>query len=150
MIRFALNCSQDHAFEGWFKSGDAFEQQADEGQVACPTCGDRAIRKAMMAPAIVRSTAGRRAEAPAAPVEPAAEQQARAAMLLAMMRKVREHVEQNFENVGDRFPEEVRRVHYGEAEARDLFGQATLDEAKELLEEGIPVRPLPELPKLDG
>ena len=80
----------------------------------------------------------------------AAEQQARAAMLLAMMRKVREHVEQNFENVGDRFPEEVRRVHYGEAEARDLFGQATLDEAKELLEEGIPVRPLPELPKLDG
>lgn len=149
MIRFALNCSQDHAFEGWFKSGDAFERQADEGQVACPTCGDRAIRKAMMAPAIVRS-AGRRAEGPAAPVEPAAEQQARAAMLLAMMRKVREHVEQNFENVGDRFPEEVRRVHYGEAEARDLFGQATLDEAKELLEEGIPVRPLPELPKLDG
>lgn len=152
MIRFALNCAKDHGFEAWFKNGETFEQQAAEGQVACPACGDRVVRKAVMAPAIVRS--GGRDMAPAA-VEvgtlPQAQDAAvQAAMALAFLRKVRAHVEQNFDDVGERFPEEVRRMHYGEAEARNVYGRATAEEARELIDEGIPVRPLPELPKLDG
>lgn len=149
MIRFALNCGKDHAFEGWFKSGDAFAEQAESGQIACPACGDRGVRKAVMAPAVVRSTA--RAEpVPSAPPAELTPQQAQAAKMIAVLRKVREHVEANFDNVGERFPEEVRRIHHGEAEARDVFGQASVEEAKELIEEGIPIQPLPELPKLDG
>jgi hypothetical protein len=154
MIRFALNCVHDHAFEGWFKSGAAFDQQAAAGDITCPVCGDNAVRKAVMAPAVVRSSSrSEQALVPAPAPAPAAEptpDQVKAAMFMAMLRKVREHVEQNFDNVGEKFPEEARRIHYGEAEARDIYGQATIEEAKELLEEGITVRPLPELPKLDS
>jgi hypothetical protein len=111
-------------------------------------CGDRAVRKAVMAPAVVRSSTPAQEVAAAKPeLSP---EQVKAAMAVAMLRKLRQHVETHFEDVGDRFPTEVRRIHAGEAEARDLFGRATLEEARELLEEGIPVRPLPELPNLDG
>lgn len=140
MIRFALHCAQDHEFEGWFKSGESFDQQAAANDISCPICGGTQVRKAVMAPAIARS-GGRDGLSP---------EQVKVAMMLHMLKQVREHVEKNFDNVGDRFAEEARRIHYGEAEARDIFGQATLDEAKELLEEGIEVRPLPDLPKLDG
>lgn len=135
MIRFALSCGQDHEFEGWFKDGAAFDRQAADHDIICPICGDTDVRKAIMAPAVARKG------------ELTAE---KAAMLMQLLRQVREHVEKNFDNVGERFAEEARRIHYGEAEARDIFGRATLAEAKELLEEGINVRPLPELPKLDG
>ena len=156
MIRFALRCGQDHGFEAWFKDGQTFERQAEAGDVACPVCGDRAVRKAMMAPAVVRSGSRSRAEptqAPEqvpAPVPQATPDHVKAAVMVAMLRQVREHVEKNFENVGERFPEEARRMHHGETRTRDIFGQATLEEARELHEEGIPVRPLPDLPKLDG
>jgi hypothetical protein len=162
MICFALHCGQDHSFEGWFKDGETFDRQAGEGNVACPVCGDRSVRKAMMAPAVVRSSGSRTVAAaePAAPrpapgqlpvpVPREAPDQVKAAMMVAMLRQVRAHVEKNFENVGDRFPDEARRIHHGEAEARDIFGQATSEEARELHEEGIPVRPLPEVPELDG
>ena len=155
MIRFTLNCAQDHAFEAWFKSGEAFERQTAGGQVACPACGDRTVRKAVMAPAIMRS--GSR-DAPAAVVEtapaplppPPPRAPEPAAQMMALLRKIRTHVERNFDDVGERFPEEVRRMHHGEAEARNVYGRATVEEARELLDEGIPVHPLPELPKLDG
>jgi hypothetical protein len=163
MIRFALHCGQDHSFEGWFRDGRSFERQAGEGDIACPVCGDRSVRKAMMAPAVVRSSGSRAAAAETAAPRPAPEQiptpapmpreapdHVKAAMAVAMLRQVRAHVEKNFENVGDRFPDEARRIHHGEAEARDIFGQATLEEARELHDEGIPVRPLPEVPELDG
>ena len=136
MIRFALSCAGDHQFEGWFKDGATFERQAGEHGIACPVCGGTDVRKAIMAPAVARGGEAR--------------EQAKAAMMLQMLRQVREHVERNFDNVGERFPEEARRIHYGETEPSDIFGQATLAEAKELHEEGINVRPLPELPKLDG
>ena len=153
MIRFALHCANDHSFEGWFRDGATFDRQASEGAVTCPTCGDSSVRKAMMAPAVVRSGSREltvRSEPVAEPSPPQTPDHAKAAMMMAMLRKVREHVEQNFENVGERFPEEARRIHYGEAEEREIFGQASLADAKELLEEGISVRPLPDLPKLDG
>src|SRR3712207_1088298 len=144
MIRFALTCDQKHEFEGWFRDNEAFERQAAAGQVGCPVCGDTAVRKAIMAPAVARSREG------GVSSSSAERAQVRMALMLKVLRQVREHVEKNFENVGDRFAEEVRRIHHGEAEERDVWGRATLAEAKELHEEGIPVQPLPELPELDG
>ncbi|MEK0082002.1 DUF1178 family protein [Benzoatithermus flavus] len=152
MIRFALNCARDHAFEGWFKDSAAFDRQAEEGAITCPVCGDTSVRKAVMAPAVIRS-GGRREPAPtppSAPVPAPTPEQARAMMMMAMLRQIRAHVEKNFDDVGERFPEEARKIHYGEAEARDIYGKATLEEAKELIEEGIAVLPLPDLPKLDS
>ena len=153
MICFSLHCGNDHTFEGWFRDGASFDRQAEEGSVACPTCGDSTVRKAMMAPAVVRSAVrvvAAPAEAPVAAAPAPMPDHAKAAVMMAMLRKMREHVEKNFENVGERFPEEARRIHYGEADEREIFGQASLEEAKELVEEGIAIRPLPDLPMLDG
>jgi hypothetical protein len=138
VIRFALACSAGHEFEGWFKSNEAFEAQRAAGELACPVCGASSVDKAIMAPAVARSGTGDR---------PPPELVAR---FLAMARALREHVERNFEHVGPRFPEEARRIHLGEAEARDIYGEATREEVEQLLEEGIEVRPLPWVPKLDG
>lgn len=142
MIRFVLLCGQDHEFEGWFKSNTAFEEQAAAAQVGCPACGDTAVRKAVMAPAVARAS-GRLPAAVEAPPSGLP-------LPREMLRKLREHVEKNFDHVGDRFAEEARRIHHGESEQRDIWGRASLAEAKELHDEGITVRPLPELPKLDG
>lgn len=152
MICFSLNCANGHNFEGWFRDGATYERQAHDGDVSCPTCGDRAVRKALMAPAVVRSASREAAPPPpsAAPVSTPPPDQVKTAFAVAMLRQLRAHVEANFENVGDRFPEEVRRIHYGESEEREIYGQASLEDAKELVEEGIPIRPLPDLPELDG
>jgi hypothetical protein len=141
MIRFELTCGQAHAFEGWFRDGASFEQQAAAGALACPLCGEHTVRKAVMAPAIAR---GRNAPAPADP------RKAAMAKALVMMRQVQAHIEQSYDNVGERFPEEARRIHYGEVERRDIYGQASDDEAQALRDEGIPVSRFPALPKLDG
>lgn len=151
MICFSLHCGNDHTFEGWFRDGAAYERQALDGDVSCPICGDRSVRKAMMAPAVVRS--GSRGPAPVTePSAPAAAvpDEVKAAFAVAMLRRLRAHVVENFENVGERFPEEARRIHHGDAEEREIYGRATLEEAQELVDEGISVRPLPDLPELDG
>jgi hypothetical protein len=151
MICFSLNCENDHTFEGWFRDGATYERQAQDGDIACPTCGVRAVRKAMMAPAVVRS-GGRDlvpVPEPAVPAPPVTDE-VKAAFAVAMLRRLRTHVMENFENVGERFPEEARRIHYGDAEEREIYGRATLEEAKELVEEGVSVRPLPDVPELDG
>jgi hypothetical protein len=142
MIRFALTCGASaHEFEGWFRDNAAFERQAEAGQVGCPVCGDTAVRKAIMAPAVVAKS--RDADA-------AKRAQARLMAVMHVARQVREHVEKTHENVGERFPEEARKIHHGEAPKREIWGKATLAEARELHEEGVPVMPLPELPELDG
>ncbi len=154
MICFELVCGNAHRFEAWFKSGAAYEEQEAAGQLACPLCGDRTIRKAPMAPAIARSReAAKNAEARAEPetLEGEAERRKAAlATLLRQMRAVQTYVEQNFENVGERFVEEARRIHCSESEERGIYGEADPEEAKSLREEGIPVYPLPRLPKLDA
>ena len=141
MIRFGLRCSNGHEFEGWFRDGDSYDQQAASGSLSCPVCGDNEVRKAVMAPAIAR---GRDAAAPEDP------RRAALAQMLQTMRKVQEHVEKNFDNVGERFPDEARRMHAGEIEHRDIYGKASPEEARSLRDEGVPVMPLPVLPKLDG
>ena len=163
MISFNLVCAQGHDFEGWFRSGEAFEDQARGGVLECPVCGSNEVTKGVMAPAIARGVsrgAGGAAEAGAgrdgstdsapAPVPAPTVDPQKFGQFLQMMRKVREHVERNFENVGDRFASEARAIHAGDAEQRDIYGQATPDDARELSEEGITVLPLPNLPKLDG
>jgi len=128
MIRYALICDAEDEFEAWFSSSADFDVQAEKGLVECPMCGSKAVRKAPMAPAVARSR-----EAPSP-------EQVRK----FMMAQVRDHIRQNFDYVGERFPEEARKRHEGEApDDRPIWGEATAEEAKALVEEGVPVAPLP-------
>ena len=133
MIRYALACKKGHEFEGWFPGIEACDKQLAKGLVECPECGSKKVQKALMAPSVApkKDSDGAKKRAMAF-----AETQAKLAAL-------RQHVEQNFENVGERFPEEARRMHYGETDKRDIYGEATIAEAKELVDEGVDVAPLP-------
>lgn len=151
MIKYALACDQAHAFESWFPSSDAYETQRKRGFVTCPVCDSREVEKQIMAPALAR----RDRDAPARPAVPgpaAAEAQPVALLsereqrLRAMLKALREHVTASAENVGERFADEARRMHYGEAEHRSIYGEAKLEDAEALWEEGIEVHPLPILP----
>ncbi|MBT5432842.1 MAG: DUF1178 family protein [Alphaproteobacteria bacterium] len=158
MIVFDVKCSNDHVFEGWFSDTATFQAQARAGDIACPLCGDTAVEKALMAPNVATTKAAAKgAEAgdvPAAPAKPdsvtLAKQKEQAGQMMAMMRAVKDHVEQNFDNVGTKFSDEARKIHYGDAEKRNIYGQATREQAAELEEEGIEFGALPDLPKLDG
>ena len=121
MILFNLTCASGHEFEAWFRNGEAYGEQADAGAIACPSCGATEIRKAPMAPSVSRGVAKRH----------------------DALSDLRRLVESKFENVGEKFADEARQIHYGEAEARPIFGQATAEEIKDLLDEEIPVLPLP-------
>ena len=138
MIVLDLCCDQDHRFEGWFASASAFEDQQARNLVSCPVCASTALRRLPSAPYVhTRSpatTPPAQAQAPATPSSPAV-----AVAVLQMLR----HMSRTAEDVGDRLPEEARRIHYGETEARDIRGQASAEELEELLDEGIMVLPLP-------
>ena len=142
MILYQLRCRKAHDFEAWFRDGDTYERQAASGDVACPYCGTTHVAKAPMAPRIGASLGD--APAPAA-VEGPAEGRAKevAAKILAAVEGVREHVEENAEYVGDEFADEARRIKRGEAEKRDIYGEASEAEAGKLDDEGIPVFRLP-------
>lgn len=156
MIRFSLHCDQAHEFEIWFGSNADFDSQKERGLVSCPVCGSTSIEKSLMAPAVSRSGEGARpdlgqpvpaqADVPASAPAPVAMDPARAEMMAAIRDMVRQ-VRARSEDVGDRFPAEARKMHYGEAEQRGIIGKANPDEARELLEEGIGVLPLPNLPE---
>jgi hypothetical protein len=152
MIRYRLNCRKGHEFEGWFANSAAFDRQAKLGSLACPTCGSRKITKSLMAPGIAKTARRKRAARPSeAPAEeapkPHTHRVAAHSELAAVMRKVRAEIEAKSEYVGPRFPEEARKIHYEEAPARGIYGEATAEEAKDLSEEGIEFFPLPTLPE---
>jgi hypothetical protein len=160
MIRYKLVCKKGHEFEGWFRTSDDFERQAKRGQVDCPDCGSRQVRKALMAPNVARRDKTPEPQfehevdvpGPSMTVANAvgAEHQefaARRREILAMMRKLRAEVLANSEDVGDRFPEEARKMHYREVEPRAVHGQASPREVKELIEEGIDIYPVPQVPE---
>jgi hypothetical protein len=136
MILFELRCSQGHAFEAWFRDGATYDQQAEAGAMSCAICGDSSINKALMAPAV---TTG------ASKIDPE-----RAGAAIRSWRKVQDHIEKNFDHVGPSFAEEARKMHYGEAEKRSIYGEASTSEAKELRDEGIKVGQIPWLPRPDG
>lgn len=146
MIRYDLMCDQGHAFDGWFRDSAAFDTQLVEGMVQCADCGSTKIEKQLMAPGIP-AKANSRSEAPQRMANGLVDP--RAQMLMQMMREFRAHIEQNAENVGRGFAEEARKIHYGESEKRGIYGEATREEAHELVDEGIEVHPLPRLPE-DG
>lgn len=135
MIRYALLCDQDHGFEAWFSTSGDYDDQAAAGQVECPWCASRTIRKAIMAPAV----SGTRREASAS--GPASSELH--SMMMQAAEKVRAHVEQTLDYVGDRFAREARDIHEGVSEARPIYGEATPKEVKALREDGVPVAPLP-------
>lgn len=149
MIRFSLKCSQGHEFESWFASGTAFDTLQSAGHLSCPDCGDGQIEKAIMAPN-VRSARrpDTRRDAPAQPeqdqpgTDPVQTQDPRSAVQ-ARIAALRRHVEQNSHDVGANFAAEARRMHAGESDKTAIHGDARLDEARALLEDGIPVAPLP-------
>jgi hypothetical protein len=122
MIRFSLRCASGHEFEAWFRNGDGYEAQQQGGEIACPECGDAHVEKALMAPSIGRSRE-------VTPISPA---QMRAALV-----ELRRQVENHCDYVGPQFAEEARRIHYGETDARGIYGEATSEESRELADEGI-------------
>jgi hypothetical protein len=146
MIRYDLLCDQGHEFDAWFSDSAAYDKQAALGLVDCAHCGSSRVQKQMMAPGI-STRSNRKSDEPqrmvSAPTDP------RMQAMVEMMRAFRSHVEKTAENVGNRFAEEARKIHYKEADARGIYGHATADEAQELIEEGIEVAPLPVLPE-DG
>jgi hypothetical protein len=135
MILFDLRCAAGHAFEAWFRDSATYEEQAADAAIDCPVCGSREVSKALMAPA-VRSRAA-----------PDPEQVAQAVKVL---RRVQDHIEKTFDHVGPRFAEEARRIHHGETEKRNIYGEASASEFKSLGEEGIEVGRIPWLPRHDG
>ncbi|MGB0670467.1 MAG: DUF1178 family protein [Rhodospirillales bacterium] len=154
MIRYQLSCDHDHSFEAWFKDSKAFDRQQAKGVVECPFCGSTDVVKAPMAPFVASTRKGgsRRETVPEVPSEGAARMENAAAEaragevareILQAVDRLRDHVEAHCENVGERFPDEVRSMHYGEKEERPVYGEATLKEARDLLDEGIGVLPLP-------
>jgi hypothetical protein len=152
MIRYNLRCERGHAFESWFQSSAAYESQEKRKLVNCPACGSAKVERAIMAPQVV-SKKGRDTAAP----EPAATTEVTAPAstplmmaqereLRAKIKELRDHIVKNADNVGERFPNEARKMHYGDIEHRPIYGEASPDEARSLIEEGVEVSPLPVLP----
>jgi hypothetical protein len=158
MIRYHLHCERGHAFESWFQSSTAYESQEKRRLVDCPVCGSTKVERAIMAPQIV-SKKGREIAAPApapATAAPAPEVAAASSTPLMMaqerelrakLKELRDHIVKNADNVGERFPNEARKMHYGDIEHRPIYGEASPDEARALIEEGVEVSPLPVLPE---
>lgn len=137
MIEFSLICNEDHTFDGWFRSNADYDQQLEKGLVSCPVCGSTKVEKALMAPAV--STSRKREKMSLALNN---EQQ----KVMKQLREMTEKVKENADYVGDQFASEARKIHFGEVDQRGIYGEATAEEAKGLLEDGVGFVPLPKLP----
>lgn len=148
MIQFTLKCDKDHRFDSWFQSGAAFDKLKAAGMVTCSICGSAQVEKAIMAPRVRPARMAASAPPPEAPVDlpapaPLSEPQNAAEEALG---KLRRNIEENSEYVGDKFTQEARAMHEGDSPERAIYGEAKLDDAKQLIEDGIPVLPLPFMP----
>ncbi len=154
MIRYALACAKGHSFESWFQNSAAYDKQAKRGLVTCPVCGSQKVEKEIMSP---RVAGARKRGEPPAPSNDTANNQASEKTPVAMvspqehelrkkLKELREHLTQNADYVGPKFPEEARKMHYGEIEHRSIYGEASPDEARKLHDEGVEFHPLPVLP----
>jgi hypothetical protein len=146
MIRFSLKCPDGHVFESWFKSTEAFDTLRQSDMVTCPECGAAAHEKALMAPN-VRAARNHNPDQPMSDVQ--ANMHALAAPSSeaeAALRELRRKVQDNSEYVGERFAEEARAIHLGDAPERSIYGETSRDEARKLVEDGVPVAPLPFVP----
>jgi len=150
MIRYALRCGRGHEFDSWFQSSSAYDSQHKRGLVTCPACDSTEVEKAIMAPRIARKGKTKSAPQPvAASVEDTSTSLVMAPQereLVTKLKELRDHVLKNADNVGNKFPDEARKMHYGDIEQRAIYGEATTEEARALIEEGVEVAPLPVLP----
>jgi hypothetical protein len=165
MIRYALNCDEGHTFDSWFQNSAAYDKQVKRSLVNCPVCGSAKVEKAIMAPRLANvdvadpqpSLTSPTPPSPLQPLQPAPPPPIPPKNPVAMMlpperelrqklKELREHITKNASYVGPRFPEEARKIHYGETEHRSIYGEASPDEARELHDEGIEFHPLPILP----
>jgi hypothetical protein len=155
MIRYSLRCERGHAFESWFQSSAAYESQEKRKLVSCPSCGSVKVERGIMAPQIVskkgREVAVAEPAASAALAEMTTTESTPLLMsqereLRAKLKELRDHIVKNADNVGERFPNEARKMHYGDIEHRPIYGEASPDEARALIDEGVEVSPLPVLP----
>jgi hypothetical protein len=160
MIRYTLNCEHGHDFESWFPNSAAYDKQVKRSLVTCPVCGSAKVEKAIMAPRLARADVAEPAvpaptppipDAPSPPAitpgkTPVAIMSPHEREFRQKLKELRDHITKNANYVGSRFPDEARKIHYGETEHRSIYGEASPDEAKELLEEGIEFHPLPILP----
>jgi hypothetical protein len=164
MIRYALICDQGHGFDSWFQDSAAYDKQVKRKLIACPHCGSPEVDKAIMAPRLSggrkrgRGMAAEPRTDAAPPAAPAAADQAAVAAPVAMispqeqefrakLKELRDHLTKNADHVGKKFPEEARKMHYGETAHRSIYGEASPEDAKALAEEGIEFHPLPVLPE---
>lgn len=139
MIKYSLHCDKGHDFEAWFRDSDDFESQKKRGFLECPVCGTSHVSKTLMAPNV--ATARKREEVAVA-VGTAIQRE-----MMAKMRELAREVREKGEDVGTRFPEEARKIHYGETDPRGIYGKASPDEVESLLDEGVEIMPLPDLPE---
>lgn len=157
MIRYALVCERKHNFEIWFNNSADYDKQRKRGLVSCPTCDSTKVEKAIMAPAIgrggrkrsepIETPAPTTTEAPSTPPsENVAMMSPQEKEIRTKLKELRDHLIRNADNVGKKFSEEARKMHYGETEHRSIYGEASPQEAKELHDEGIEFHPLPILP----
>lgn len=163
MIRYALQCAKGHVFDSWFRSSDDYDRLAGKGGVTCPQCGSTKVEKTLMAPAVSAATRKGKTAASAPPAPKTGSAQSapppapadnvslaslspQAKALREAVRELRKKVEETSDYVGDRFAEEARKIHYEETEPRGIYGEATLEDAKSLHDEGIDVLPLPSVP----
>jgi hypothetical protein len=158
MIRYALACNQGHAFESWFQSSAAYDKQVKRGLVTCPVCNSAKVEKTIMAPRLSGAKKRGNASVPVPPSNrdpsaPAPDAPAPVAMVSPQehefrkkLKELREHLTKNADYVGQKFPEEARKMHYGETEHRSIYGEASIETAKELHDEGIELHAIPTLP----
>ena len=138
MIRYSLSCEKAHEFEGWFSESAEFDRQKASGFLTCPVCGSGEVSKVLMAPSV---TTARQKEGTQALAVSTAQK-----LAMSKLKEAIQEIRASSEDVGERFPDEARKIHYGEAEARGIIGQASPVEVKSLIEEGIEIAPLPVLP----
>ena len=162
MIKYGLTCDNDHNFDGWFGSSSDFDSQRKRGLLECPVCGSSGVEKSLMSPAVVGSSSS---ESPSSSASSGSSGSSDSSSdssdssssdvalvdsdrreLLAKMKELRDELTSKAENVGSRFADEARKIHYGESDARGIFGEADPETVEDLLDEGIPVLPLPSLP----
>jgi hypothetical protein len=138
VITYSLVCDNSHKFDAWFKSAEAYEEQHGRGIVTCPMCNSTRVEKALMAPALSRSNPDKVSLSSGHPMQ---------AEIREMMRAMRRKVTSEADYVGDKFAEEARKIHFKEADARGIYGEATRDEVAELIDDGVDFLPLPHLPE---
>lgn len=139
MIRYSLICDNAHGFEGWFSGSADFDRQVEAGFLNCPVCNSAAISKSLMTPSV--STARKQEQKQAVAMDLAQRQ------MMAKLKEAVAAIKATSEDVGEKFPEEARKIHYGEADARGIIGKASFDEVRSLVDEGIEIAPLPVLPE---